>query len=130
MATYTGHCLCGGVKVTLNEQPPRSLRCFCRNCGRTGGGSSINYVLDEADVKFLATSTLTDFEDSQTESGNTVLRQFCGRCGSAIASCSPQFPGKILLKASLFDAISQPDSEVFTSRRPSWESPVESAQQK
>ncbi|RDW93366.1 GFA family protein [Aspergillus mulundensis] len=127
--SYKGHCICGSIQVSLKEQPPNSLRCYCRNCARSGGGSSINYVVDEPEFKLDGTSSLKSFEDSQTLSGNTIVRQFCGSCGSPVATKSPKFPGKALVKASLFDAISPPKAEVFTDRRQEWQRPVEGAEQ-
>ncbi|KAL4911476.1 hypothetical protein BDW74DRAFT_172935 [Aspergillus multicolor] len=127
--SYKGCCICGSIQVSLKEQPPNSLRCYCRNCARSGGGSSINYVVDEPEFSLQDTGSLKSFEDSQTLSGNTILRQFCGNCGSPVATKSPKFPGKALVKASLFDTISPPKAEVFTDRRQEWQRPVEGAEQ-
>ncbi|KAL4882397.1 Mss4-like protein [Aspergillus karnatakaensis] len=115
MSAYRGHCICGAVQVSLKQQPPNTLRCYCRNCARSGGGASINYVVDEAEFTVNETDALQTFEDKQTMSGNLVQRQF--------------FPGKALVKASLFDEISPPNMEVFTDRRQVWERPVEGAKQ-
>ncbi|GAB1202400.1 hypothetical protein APSETT445_001013 [Aspergillus pseudonomiae] len=76
------------------------------------------------------------------------LRKFCSNCGrlvshllcllesqlaehkhSPIITETPSFPGKAIVKASLFDVISRPDEEVFTDRRQAWEEPVEGAKQ-
>ncbi|OOF90618.1 hypothetical protein ASPCADRAFT_211927 [Aspergillus carbonarius ITEM 5010] len=127
---YTGHCICKTIQVSLSHQPSSSLRCHCRNCARSGGGSSINYVLDSDDVILTDPhSLLKSFDDTDTLSGNVVLRQFCSQCGSPIATKSPQFPGKTLLKASLFDVMAKPEMEVFTDRRQKWEGAVEGAKQ-
>jgi hypothetical protein len=48
---------------------------------------------------------------------------------SPVVTKSPQFPGKSLVKASLFDAVSRPNIEVFTDRRQDWEYPLEGARQ-
>ena len=48
---------------------------------------------------------------------------------SPIITETPSFPGKAIVKASLFDVISRPDEEVFTDRRQAWEEPVEGAKQ-
>ncbi|PYI02736.1 hypothetical protein BO78DRAFT_453304 [Aspergillus sclerotiicarbonarius CBS 121057] len=127
---YTGHCICKNIQVSLAQQPASSLRCHCRNCARSGGGSSINYVLDESEVTITDhQSVLKTFNDTDTLSGNVVLRQFCSECGSPIATKSPKFPGKSLLKASLFDVIAPPEMEVYTDRRQGWEGAVEGAKQ-
>ncbi|KAL4805392.1 Mss4-like protein [Aspergillus unguis] len=129
MSTYRGHCMCGGVQVSLKQQPPNSLRCFCGNCARSGGGSSINYLIDEAEVTVNETDCLKVYEDTQTASGNPIQRRFCGKCGSPVATMSPKFPGKAIVKASLFDSISPPNLELFTDRRQAWQRPEEGATQ-
>ncbi|KAL2858335.1 Mss4-like protein [Aspergillus pseudodeflectus] len=129
MSAYQGHCICGAIQVSLKEQPPNSLRCYCRNCGRSGGGASINYVVDEPDVTLQNNGALKTFEDTQTVSGNRVARQFCGNCGSPVITKTPKFPGKAFVKASLFDHISPPNKEIFTDRRQSWEKPLDGAEQ-
>ncbi|KAL3449537.1 Mss4-like protein [Aspergillus insuetus] len=129
MSAYQGHCICGAVQVSLKEQPPNSLRCYCHNCGRSGGGASINYVVDELDVTVQNNGALKTFEDTQTVSGNRVMRQFCGNCGSPVVTKSPKFPGKAFIKASLFSHISPPNKEVFTDRRQVWEKALEGVEQ-
>ncbi|KAH7131018.1 Mss4-like protein [Dactylonectria macrodidyma] len=114
------------------NNPPRrelnSLTVCSRNCKRAGGGYSVNYVVDEADISIQdARGTLKTYIDSNTESGNTIERMFCGDCGSPVFTKSPRFPGKGFLKASLFDEISAPAMEVFTAKRQSWQPAIEGA---
>ncbi|KAL4925292.1 GFA family protein [Aspergillus undulatus] len=130
MSAYRGHCICSNIQLSLKEQPPNSLRCYCRNCGRSGGGSSINYVIDEPDCSIEdPNGSLKSFQDTQTLSGNSITRQFCGNCGSPVVTRSPKFPGKALIKASLFDSIAPPKMEVFTDCRPEWQPAIEGAEQ-
>ncbi|KAE8405465.1 Mss4-like protein [Aspergillus pseudonomiae] len=127
---YEGHCICGRIRVLLEQQPPSSLVCHCRNCSRSGGGSSINYVLHKEEIAIQdPQSSLKVYVDTNTVSGNHIQRKFCSNCGSPIITETPSFPGKAIVKASLFDVISRPDEEVFTDRRQAWEEPVEGAKQ-
>ncbi|KAL4892651.1 hypothetical protein BDV59DRAFT_179393, partial [Aspergillus ambiguus] len=69
---YEGQCICGNVRLILPQQPPSSLRCHCRNCSRSGG-SSINFVIDDADVVIKDPQCfIKRFEDAQTDSGNRI----------------------------------------------------------
>ncbi|KAB8252417.1 Mss4-like protein [Aspergillus flavus] len=121
--SYEGHCICGRIRVLLEQQPPSSLVCHCHNCSRSGGGSSINYVLHKEEVTIQdPQSSLKVYEDSNT-------RKFCSNCGSPIMTESPSLPGKVIVKASLFDVISQPDKELFTADRQAWKGAVEGAKQ-
>ncbi|QRD90640.1 Mss4-like protein [Aspergillus flavus] len=149
--SYEGHCICGRIRVLLEQQPPSSLVCHCHNCSRSGGGSSINYVLHKEEVTIQdPQSSLKVYEDSNTVSGNHIQRKFCSNCGrlvpcspilylllaqlaenkdSPIMTESPSLPGKAIVKASLFDVISQPDKELFTADRQAWKGAVEGAKQ-
>lgn len=53
------------------------------NCRRAGSSiGSIVYVFDKEDVTIDdSTSSLKSYKDSDTISGNTITRQFCGGCG-------------------------------------------------
>ncbi|KAE8154214.1 Mss4-like protein [Aspergillus avenaceus] len=127
---YEGQCNCGGIRVQVAQRPGASLVCHCRNCGRSGGGASINYVLDEQEVVVVDDGArLKSFEDTNTKSGNRIQRKFCSICGSSILTESPKFPGKALVKASLFDDVAAPDLEVFSDSRQTWRSPVTGARQ-
>lgn len=60
---------------------------------------------------------------------DNLQRSFCGDCGSPVVTRTPKYPGKAIIKASLFDQIAAPTAEVFTQRRPEWQEPVDGAQQ-
>ncbi|KAJ5660485.1 hypothetical protein N7507_006936 [Penicillium longicatenatum] len=131
--SYTGHCNCESIHVTLPEQPPKTGVCHCSNCKRVGGGKfnfkaiyqrdtnvqtiaafSVNYFVPEDDLTINdPNKTLKIFVDSKTASGNVIQRNFCSNCGSAIFTKSPKAPGKVFLKATLFDKISPKGGEVF-----------------
>ncbi|KAK7720451.1 hypothetical protein SLS57_005540 [Botryosphaeria dothidea] len=88
---------------------------------------SVSYILNEAEVRIEdPKSCLKVYHDSDTLTGTTGLRHFCGNCGSPIYSLSPAFPNKIILKAPLFDAVSAPSTELFAEDRYVWLKRVES----
>ncbi|CAG9984521.1 unnamed protein product [Clonostachys byssicola] len=114
-----GHCNCGSIEVKLSEAPQSVVACHCYNCRRAGGPYSINFILEE-DKELVKDpeSKLTIYYDKNTASGNTIMRFFCSSCGrrdpyklthsipaSPVATQSPMFPGKIIIKASLFTNI-------------------------
>ncbi|KAJ5640786.1 hypothetical protein N7528_000411 [Penicillium herquei] len=79
---------------------------------------SINYLMSELDVDLQdPNGAMKIFEDPNTASGNVIERHFCSVCGSAIFSKTPRAPGKVFLKATLFDKISPMEKEVFGDRR-------------
>ncbi|KAH7118559.1 Mss4-like protein [Dactylonectria estremocensis] len=125
----TGYCNCGSISVALTEeQRANPLLCYCRNCKRAGGGYSVNYVVEEADISIQDDrGTLKTYIDTNTDSGNAVERMFCGDCGSPVFTRSPKVPGKGFLKGSLFDRVSAPSMEVYTAKRESWQPAIEGA---
>ncbi|KAJ5081056.1 hypothetical protein N7456_008522 [Penicillium angulare] len=115
---YKGHCNCENIHITLPQQPPSSVLCHCDNCKRAGAAFSVNYFIPEAEMTIEdPSSTMKIFNDSKTASGNTIERHFCSTCGSAIYSRTPKAPGKVFLKATLFNDVSPSGSEVFASKR-------------
>ncbi|KAJ5547301.1 hypothetical protein N7494_004886 [Penicillium frequentans] len=116
--SYTGHCNCESIHVTLPEQPPKTGVCHCSNCKRVGGAFSVNYFVPEDDLTIDdPNKTLKIFVDSKTASGHVIQRNFCSNCGSAIFTKSPKAPGKVFLKATLFDTVSPKGGEVFGEQR-------------
>ncbi|KAJ5887220.1 hypothetical protein N7504_011267 [Penicillium tannophilum] len=109
--SYTGHCNCESIHVTLPEQPPKTGVCHCSNCKRVGGACSVNYFVPEGNLTIDdPDKTLKIFVDSKTASGNVIQP-------SAIFTKSPKAPGKVFLKATLFDTISPKGGEVFAEHR-------------
>ncbi|KAH7188108.1 Mss4-like protein [Fusarium flagelliforme] len=125
-----GHCNCESIKVELAPELQKdTLSCFCSNCQRAGGLFAPNYVVDEDKAKITdSNGTLKTFT-ATAQSGNKVERSFCGDCGSPVVTRTPKYPGKAIIKASLFDQIAAPAAESFTQRRPEWQKPVDGAQQ-
>ncbi|KAF9878721.1 glutathione-dependent formaldehyde-activating enzyme [Colletotrichum karsti] len=117
MAGFTGHCNCGGVKVTLKEKPDQVLVCHCANCKRAGGPFSMNFFVEDGEMELEdSQKTLSEYLDHNTDSGNIVHRFFCKNCGSPVKTTSPAVPGKAFLKASLFDDIPTKKHEVYTEK--------------
>lgn len=77
-------------------------------------------------------SPATD-RDSNTHSGNTTSRYFCGDCGSPIHTQGPMRPGATVIKMGLFAKqgmkYGPPAAEIFNVNRNDWEKPLEGAKQ-
>ncbi|KAJ5520957.1 hypothetical protein N7463_001410 [Penicillium fimorum] len=120
--SYQGHCNCESIRITLPQQPPSSAICHCDCCKRAGGGPilafSVNYFINEDEMTVEdPDTTLKIYEDKKSASGNTVKRHFCSSCGSPIFTKTPKAPGKVFLKAVLFDSVSPPVAEVFVKKQ-------------
>jgi hypothetical protein len=94
-------------------------------------------MLDKTDVKIDgANGSLKSYKDSDTKSGNSIIRQFCGNCGrcvhtditlsglklissSPVASLLSEDSPKIILKAGLFENLPPPSVKSFEQEEPS-----------
>jgi hypothetical protein len=106
----TGQCLCGDITYQLDNAPAISGVCHCKNCQRQAG-SAFSTLAGVPKSEFTFTSgEPTLYADGDTESGNTVERYFCGRCGSPIYSVIPAQP----------DMLYQPQFHVWCDSKQSW----------
>ncbi|PSN59378.1 hypothetical protein BS50DRAFT_579976 [Corynespora cassiicola Philippines] len=117
-----GRCNCGAIKVTISELPAQSLICYCSNCRRAGSSAfSANYFVEKANVDVSdPKGALKSYDDNDTKSGNTIIREFCSICGSGIMTLPSRESPKAILKAGLFDEIPPPAMQVFDHEKPAW----------
>jgi hypothetical protein len=100
-STITGHCLCGGVTITVTgDHDPRVGACHCRMCQRWTGGLFLCFTANVSAV------TITG-EVTRYRSSAFAERGFCPRCGSHLWFNDVQDGGAPLsyeLMPGLFDA--------------------------
>uniref|UniRef100_A0A8H7KD56 CENP-V/GFA domain-containing protein n=1 Tax=Bionectria ochroleuca TaxID=29856 RepID=A0A8H7KD56_BIOOC len=130
-----GHCNCEAVSVELKvgEKKLSSMTCYCTNCARAGAGYSINYMVDQADVKIKdPKGALQTYVDTKTTSGKPMDRRFCDKCGSPILSQTTdgKTTGKVFLKATIFDEQTAPFMELYTASRGTWQPAIAGTIQK
>lgn len=118
--TTTGGCLCGNIRYTLKAEPALTVVCHCTHCQKASGSAfSTNLVVQRADLDF--TGDMAAYDD-KADSGNTLKRSFCPKCGSSIMSESSGRPGAAVLKAGSLDDPSKvkPGMEIWTSSAQPW----------
>ena len=118
----TGACLCGQVRYSAPAQPLNTAVCHCRDCQKQAGSAlSILAVFPRDEVRFEG--LIACFHGTGT-SGKTVLRHFCGQCGSPIYSDSEAMAerGIIAIKAGTLDEVTdlQPTVQYWVSSRQAW----------
>lgn len=86
--SLTGTCLCGSIKVTINDADLWTKRrghlCHCANCRKVSGSyvaSNLNIEEDKVVIEDQQ-GTLKRYDDYATGSGKVVKRSFCSKCGS------------------------------------------------
>ncbi|KAF6842369.1 hypothetical protein CMUS01_03148 [Colletotrichum musicola] len=121
MAEFKGNCNCGSVKVAVKMKPELVLVCHCANCKRAGGAFSMNFLIEDDQWELEdGQQALSEYLDSNTDSGRTVHYVVTDHLASPVKSVSPAIPGKSFVKASLFDDIPTAKKEVYDHKALNW----------
>lgn len=101
--TLTGGCLCGAIRYTISA-PISALRaCHCLNCQKASGGAGTVNAVVPTDAFRITKGEPKRYDDTNTRSGRTLSRHFCGTCGSPIYSTRNPNPGFIVVRAGTLD---------------------------
>jgi hypothetical protein len=96
-----GHCYCGAVRYRAEGDALFRGQCHCRECQYISGGHP-NVVLGMPAAGFSYTGGQPKvFQRSDLE--KPAAREFCGACGTHLATRSPSLPGAVLLKVGTLD---------------------------
>jgi hypothetical protein len=98
----TGGCLCGAIRYAI-AAPIAALRaCHCTHCQKnTGTGMSVNAVVASKD--FAITQGTPKRFTTTADSGRTLMRHFCGDCGSPLYAYRQVSPERYVVKAGTLD---------------------------
>lgn len=82
----TGSCLCGGITIILKQDifsRPNGHICYCNSCRKSTGTSGLNSLSTTKDKVEIRDpeGLISTYVDSATDSGRSVERHFCSRCG-------------------------------------------------
>jgi len=116
-----GRCLCGAITYSIEGEPIIVAHCHCTDCRRlSGAGHTTGAMFKEAQVDVRG--ELAEF-CMQADSGSTVRRSFCQRCGSSLFGRNTGMPGVVTVAVGSLDDPSgvEPQVAVFTRTRPSWD---------
>jgi hypothetical protein len=117
----TGGCLCGAIRYCLDAQVTALRACHCTHCQKaSGSGSSVNAVVPGA--AFTLTQGKPRCYADKADSGRTLLRYFCGDCGSPIYSQREASPERIVVRAGSLDDSSSMKitANIWTRSAPPW----------
>ena len=102
MVDISGGCLCGAVRYSTTAEPAMIAVCHCTDCQKQNGTAFSVNVLVPYDQIEISGETLTQYESAGT-SGKKVLRNFCNRCGSPLATLFEGFGGLAAIKVGTLD---------------------------
>jgi hypothetical protein len=98
----TGGCLCGAVRFEIKADAPLRVRqCWCRVCQYIGAGSgTVNaFFLKDA---VTVSGPLTEFVNV-ADSGSTMHRRFCARCGTPVFTEAEPRPHHTAVRVGTLD---------------------------
>ena len=120
---HTGQCLCGQVRFTIDAEPQGARMCWCRDCQRIASGSAtVNVLFPEEAVRYQGEMTTLRLV---ADSGNTVERGFCPKCGAQMYSKTLKPAGlPMRIRAGTLDdpELMAPTAIIWVSSAPSWAS--------
>jgi hypothetical protein len=83
MKDLSGGCRCGTIRYSCFCEPLAVSYCYCRDCQKTSGGPFCNYAVVPAESVKL-TKGMPKSHRVVADSGNEVIREFCGICGAPL----------------------------------------------
>ncbi len=117
----TGGCLCGQLRYEIAAEKPILARiCWRRVCQYIGAGTgTANAMFAKAALN--ATGERAVFT-SQADSGATMHRTFCPKCGTPVFSEAEPRPDFIIVRVGTLDdpEIGKPVGTIWTKSAPSW----------
>lgn len=115
--TYEGGCYCGALRYRAEGEPMLKAQCHCRPCQTfSGGGPNLFMLMPAAGFTWTRGQPKT-FTRSDLE--GAVTREFCGECGTQIATRRPGLPA-VVLKIGTLDDPAQfrgPRAAIFTAEK-------------
>jgi len=102
MVQFTGGCFCGKIRYEVNATPQRIHNCHCDNCRKvTGAAFATNIFVGENDI--VITQGEPNSHSHTADSGNTLVKEFCGNCGSQLFGHGTGRPGVKNIKVGSID---------------------------
>jgi hypothetical protein len=102
MRKIEGGCLCGSVRYASDAEPVMTAVCHCKHCQRQTGSAFSPLVAIPKGTLDIDRTFLNVFNDIG-ESGLSVKRSFCSKCGSPVTSDVEAMPGLEWIKAGTLD---------------------------
>jgi len=107
----TGSCLCRAIRYEVTVPITELRQCHCKDCQKSSGaGGSVNAMI--ASSGFRITQGTPKRFTKTADSGRTLHRFFCGDCGSPIYSQRESTPETVVVRAGLFDEMSDSAGEM------------------
>jgi hypothetical protein len=120
-AKISGGCAVGAVRYEIAADPQFQGQCQCRDCQRaTGTGHADGLGFPENAVALVGTLS---FYEVKGDSGKTVNRDFCPKCGSPVLWKFAVNPGVAVITAGSLDnpGVFKPQAVLYASQGHAWD---------
>lgn len=113
MTEVTGSCLCGNVSYKGDVEVKMVINCHCTDCQQATGSAHGTMVFVAEDAVEISDTASTFSHPA--DSGNTLTKIFCGKCGSQVAGKNTGRAGVIGLRAGCLDQkdLVQPGANIY-----------------
>ena len=92
MPKYEGGCLCGKVRLELNDEPELAYGCHCRFCQRATGTAFRSGMRYRKENVSLNNAELNTYIYTSPERRRSLNVHFCPSFGTAVAVTTDRFP--------------------------------------
>lgn len=97
MVKITGSCLCGQLHYHGDTKIMGAMSCHCDAC-RKATGAALSTNLFVADADFDIQGETLEYEH-KSDSGSTMTKINCAKCGSPVLGRNTNRPGGLVLRA-------------------------------
>ena len=101
MTKLSGSCLCGEVAYSADTDVKMIINCHCSDCQKATGSVHGTLVFIEEDA--LSINGNPSGFDHPADSGSTLTKLFCSKCGSQLFGRNTNRPGMIGIRAGTLD---------------------------
>ena len=118
----TGGCLCGAIRYETVGAPVFTLRCHCRDCQRQSGAAHVPAArVPSAGFRILQGTPRR--YTTKADSGNEIVRVFCGDCGTPLYVQVATRPDLVGLRVCTLDDPSwfRPEADIFMRSAQPWD---------
>ena len=118
----TGGCLCGAIRYQTIGDPVFTLRCHCRDCQRQSGAAHVPAArVPSAGFRILQGTPRRYV--TKADSGNEIVRVFCGDCGTPLYVQVATRPDLVGLRVCTLDDPSwfRPEADIFMRSAQPWD---------
>jgi len=96
--TRNGGCHCGDIRYRAVGQPVLVEYCHCETCRSTVGAPLVAWAAFARDGFDITAGYPTTYNSSES-----VVRTFCGRCGTSLTLADQRFADEIYVSVAAFD---------------------------